>query len=74
MGKSYIKGRRNKACCALIEHLRSKGIAASVAHGGRGNVLFAYCQYSDQVELVPKTFEGWDVISKHYSEIESPTS
>lgn len=68
--KSYVKGRRNQACVALIDHLAAMGIVAMTAHNGKGNVLFAYCRRREDIERVPPTFEGWDVVAAHQSEID----
>jgi hypothetical protein len=66
--KPYIRGRRNVACVSLMKELSDAGIRASVGHESRGNVLFVYTMFSDDVEKVPRTFGGWDVVAKHFSE------
>lgn len=64
----YIRGRRNVACVSLMNQLSEAGIRASVGHAERGNVLYVHTMLSRDVEKVPRTFDGWDVIAKHYSE------
>lgn len=65
---AYIKGRRNIACVALMDQLSADGVRASVGHAKRGNVLFVYTMLSEDVDKVPRTFDGWDVVAKHWSE------
>jgi hypothetical protein len=66
--KPYIRGRRNVACVSLMNQLNDAGIRASVGHADRGNVLYVYTMLTADVEKVPRTFDGWDVVAKHYSE------
>ena len=68
-----IRGRRNFASVALMRHLQGIGVRASVGHGGRGNVLYAWTMNRNDVGRVPREFDGWDVIAKHFSENESST-
>ena len=63
MGKPYIFGRHNIACCRLVDELKKLGIVATVGHAN-STILYVYCKDPADVERVPKTFDGYKLEAK----------
>lgn len=70
MGKQYIHGRKNIACCSLIDHLKDNGVLASVGHDNKHKAtLFVYVQSGD-VRKVPSEWDGFPVVAEETGPIE----
>lgn len=67
MPKTYIHGRKNVACCQLIDHLRDIGIGATVGHDNKRNgaTLYVYTLKKSDVARVPKEWQEFPVVAKH---------
>lgn len=67
MPKPYIHGRKNKACCSLIDHLRNDlGVVASVGHDNkRKATLYVYTDRKRDVSRVPSDWNGFPVMASH---------
>ena len=62
--KPYIRGKKNQACCSLIDHLKTLGVDATVGHDNKRPkaTLYAYVM-GGKTRLVPKEWKGFPVIA-----------
>ena len=77
MSKPYIHGRKNIACCSLIDHLRDGlGIAASVGHDNKrkGATLYVYTDRKRDVSSIPREWDGFPVLVSYEGRIEPLTN
>ena len=77
MSKPYIHGRKNIACCSLIDHLCDDfGIAASVGHDNKRKnaMLYVYTHRKCDVCRVPKEWAGFPVVASYEGRIQPLTN
>jgi len=58
--KSYIRGRRAKAACSLMDHLRGRGVSAQVGYLTKKSDGTLYVEINEgNADLVPSEWAGF---------------